>query len=83
MAARARCSAAHPDDSSGCDSAPTSVRVVDSLGHEALGCIHHGARMLASIVGARVLPGASGGAAIQTFNRARGTAPFSWLIERG
>ncbi|GCD98338.1 hypothetical protein EHYA_06044 [Embleya hyalina] len=83
MSGRARCLAAHPDDSSECDGASDLVRVVDSHGREVRGCIHHASRMLASLDGARVYPGASGGAAIETFNRAQDIQPFAWLTGRG
>jgi hypothetical protein len=83
MPTRAQCPAAHPDDSSECDGAPDLVRVVDSRGHEACGCVLHASRMLASIEGARVYPGALGAAAVTAFTRAQTIKPFAWLTERG
>jgi len=74
----APCAAAHPDDSSACDGLPDAVRVVDRTGAATLGCIHHAAMMLASIIGARVYPGSVDGAAIAAFNRAAGMTPFAF-----
>ncbi|WP_405556340.1 hypothetical protein OHV08_21365 [Streptomyces canus] len=75
-----RCPAAHPEDPTPCVG-PVSVRVLDAAGAGADGCEHHGARMLASLDGARVhaLPHAPPGAAIRTFTAADGTRPFCWI----
>lgn len=74
-----RCPAAHVDDPTPCDG-PPAVTVLDRQGGEADGCEHHGARLLASLEGARVrpLPAAPDGAAIRVFKAADTTRPFAW-----
>ncbi|MEU0433697.1 hypothetical protein ABZ153_19055 [Streptomyces sp. NPDC006290] len=75
-----RCPAAHPDDPTPCNG-PTVVTVLDAANAGADGCEHHGARLLASLVGGRVynLPDAPDGAAIRVFNAADTTHPFAWV----
>lgn len=77
---RGRCPAAHPEDPTPCDGPPV-VTVLDAQNAGAEGCQHHGARLLASLAGARVvaLPDAPDGAAIRTFKAADGLRPFPWL----
>jgi hypothetical protein len=74
-----RCPAAHPEDPTPC-SGPVVVTVVDAFGAGDNGCEHHGARLLASINGARVyaLPDAPEGSAIRVFKAAANTRPFAW-----
>ncbi|MFJ1965270.1 hypothetical protein [Streptomyces massasporeus] len=74
-----RCPAAHPEDPTPCVG-PVAVRVLDAADAGADGCEHHGARMLASLDGARVhpLPDAPPGAAVRTFTAADGIRPFCW-----
>jgi ADP-ribose pyrophosphatase YjhB (NUDIX family) len=74
-----RCSAAHPSDPSPC-SGPVTVTVTDPSGAGLNGCEHHGARMLASIAGAKVyaLPDAPDGAAVRTFKTAGTLPPYAW-----
>jgi hypothetical protein len=74
-----RCPAAHPEDPTPC-SGPPVVTVVDRFGAGDDGCEHHGARLLASINGARVyaLPDAPEGSAIRVFKAAADTRPFAW-----
>ncbi|WP_331718161.1 hypothetical protein OG565_33980 (plasmid) [Streptomyces sp. NBC_00138] len=74
-----RCPAAHPEDPTPC-SGPPVVTVVDAFGAGDDGCEHHGARLLASITGARVfaLPDAPEGSAIRVFKAASHTRPFAW-----
>lgn len=74
-----RCGAAHPADPDPCTGAPV-VMVLDAENHGARGCEHHGARLLASLLGGRVysLPGAEG-AAIDVFKAAATLRPFCWL----
>jgi hypothetical protein len=77
----ARCAAAHHDDRTPCDNGPhDAVTVLDSEGAGATGCEHHGARLLASLYGARVYPGpvAPEGAAIRVFKAAAAIDPFPW-----
>lgn len=73
-----RCAVAHPDDSSACEGAPDAVVVVDRVGDESAGCVHHAAVALASIRQARVVPAAVPGAAIVAYERARALAPFTF-----
>ncbi len=74
-----RCPAAHPDDPAPCGG-PVVVTVLDRHNAGANGCEHHGARLLASIDGARVvpLPTAPEGAAIRVFKKADTLRPFTW-----
>ncbi|MFJ8934184.1 hypothetical protein ACIRL0_00480 [Streptomyces sp. NPDC102365] len=74
-----RCPAAHPDDPSPCDG-PPAVTILDAGNAGANGCEHHGARMLASLAGGRVvaLPDAPDGAALRVFKAADDTRPFAW-----
>jgi hypothetical protein len=60
------------------------VRIVDQHGTGVDGCVHHAARMYASLIGPRVypLPGQDG-AAIETYTIAQGLEPFPWVSERG
>ncbi|WP_175524791.1 hypothetical protein [Streptomyces sp. CAI-85] len=75
-----RCPAAHFEDPTPCDG-PPAVTVVDATGGGADGCEHHGARLLASVDGARVyaLPDAPDGAALRVFKAADETRPFAWV----
>ncbi|MDX3747477.1 hypothetical protein [Streptomyces sp. AK08-02] len=75
-----RCPAAHPDDPTPCDG-PAVVTVLDATNAGIEGCEHHGARLLASVDGARVypLPDAPGGAAIRVFKAADTIRPFPWV----
>jgi len=77
--AGARCPAAHDDDRTPCGG-PVAVTVLDRHNAGIEGCEHHGARLLASIDGARVyaLPDAPEGAAIRVFKAADGIRPFCW-----
>lgn len=75
-----RCRAAHPEDPTPCVG-PVAVAIVDAHGARVDGCEHHGARMLASLDGARVkpLPDGPPGAAIRVFTAADRTRPFCWI----
>lgn len=76
----ARCPAAHGDDPTPCSGPPT-VTVLDAHNAGAQGCEHHGARLLASLEGARVygLPDATPGTAIRVFKAAQDIRPFPWV----
>lgn len=78
--ARGRCPAAHPEDPTPCDG-PLVVTILDRDNAGADGCQHHGARLLASIEGARPvsLPDAPAGAAVRVHKAADGIRPFPWL----
>ncbi|MFF4836555.1 hypothetical protein [Streptomyces sp. NPDC001315] len=75
-----RCPAAHPEDPTPCGG-PVVVTVLDAQNAGANGCEHHGARLLASLEGARVygLPDAPAGTAIRVFKAAADTRPFAWV----
>ncbi|MEU1515547.1 hypothetical protein ABZ490_25925 [Streptomyces sp. NPDC005811] len=75
-----RCPAAHPEDRTPCGG-PVAVTVLDRHNAGAKGCEHHGARLLASLDGARVyaLPDAPDGAAIRVFKDAGSIRPFPWV----
>jgi hypothetical protein len=73
-----RCQAAHPDDPTPCAGPPDAMRIIDAAGEQASGCVHHGAVMLASLVGARVYPGSVDGAAIAAYQRAQARRPFDF-----
>lgn len=74
-----RCPAAHPEDPTPCGG-PVVVTVLDRHNEGVTGCEHHGARLLASVDGARVypLPDAPEGAAIRVFKAADSTLPYAW-----
>ncbi|MEU0836069.1 hypothetical protein [Streptomyces sp. NPDC005969] len=73
-----RCPAAHADDPTPCDGPGDAVTILDGNGGAAVGCEHHGARMLASIDGARVEPGSVVGAATRAAAAADTIRPFCW-----
>jgi hypothetical protein len=73
-----RCQAAHPDDPTPCAGPPDAMRIIDAAGEQASGCVHHGAVMLASLVGARVYPGSIDGAAIAAYRQAQTRRPFGF-----
>lgn len=85
----ARCAAAHDEDPTGCVGPLDAVlirdrqmsRARDAMTEGVPGCIHHGARMLASLEGGRVYPGPGGvdGDAIRVYKEAQTTRPFAWL----
>lgn len=84
-----RCAAAHDEDHTDCVGPLDAVlirdrqmsRARDAMTEGVPGCIHHGARMLASIEGGRVYPGPGGvdGDAIRVYKEAQTTRPFAWL----
>lgn len=74
----ARCSAAHTDDPTPCQGDQHAVRIIDAKGYDAEGCEHHGARLLASLDGARVYPGNVSGAATRVLAAADTIRPFCW-----
>ena len=70
------CEAAHRDDLTECRGRPDAVRVRDGFGGSAVGCVHHGARMLATLTAGTVEPVAVAGAAVDTYVLAKGLPPF-------
>lgn len=73
-----RCAAAHIEDPAPCIGPRDAVTILDAVGGAAPGCEFHGARMLASIDGARVEPGSVLGAATRAFAAADTIRPFCW-----
>jgi hypothetical protein len=78
-----RCPAANREDPTPREG-DVAVRIVDQRGTENRACVHHGARMYASLVGPRVypLPGHDG-AALEVYYRAQALSPFPWIAEAG
>lgn len=78
-----RCAAAHAQDPSDCDGLLDAVRVVDQENADVLGCVQHGAVLLATLVGGRVYPGPgdTGGSAIDTSKWAQTLRPRSFERE--
>ncbi|MEU3494440.1 hypothetical protein ABZ747_13235 [Kitasatospora cineracea] len=74
-----RCEAAHLGDASPCEGPCDAVTVLDRHGDTAAACVHHGARLYASLIGPRVHPGSVPGAALEVYYRAQSTSPFAWL----
>ncbi|MFD5467043.1 hypothetical protein ACFWIQ_30095 [Kitasatospora sp. NPDC127059] len=74
-----RCEAAHVDDTSPCEGPRDAVTVLDRHGDAAKACVHHGARLYASLISPRVRPGSAPDAAIDVYNRAQSASPFAWL----
>ncbi|WP_063775096.1 hypothetical protein [Streptacidiphilus anmyonensis] len=74
------CEAIHPEDHTACEGPQDAVRVSDQLGGSVLACVHHGARILATVTAATVAPAAVRGAAIEAYRRAKETPPlaFQW-----
>jgi hypothetical protein len=75
-----QCEAAHPDDKSPCEGPQDAVRVTDSAGRSAFGCVRHGAVLLASLAGGVVHAGptSSGGEAIEVYRKAKTLKPFEF-----
>ncbi|MFE3381329.1 hypothetical protein [Streptomyces anulatus] len=73
-----RCAAAHIDDPTPCHGPHDAVTILDGTGNADTGCEHHGARMLASIDGARIEPGSVVGAATRAFAASQAIRPFCW-----
>lgn len=73
-----RCTAAHIEDPTPCHGPHDAVTILDGAGNAATGCEHHGARMAASIDGARIEPGSVVGAATRAHAASRAIRPFCW-----
>ncbi|WP_331764375.1 hypothetical protein [Streptomyces anulatus] len=73
-----RCAAAHIEDPTPCRGPRDAVTILDGTGNVATGCEHHGARMLASIDGARIEPGSVVGAATRAYAASQTIRPFCW-----
>ncbi|MCX4606804.1 hypothetical protein OG402_40985 [Streptomyces anulatus] len=73
-----RCTAAHIEDPTPCQGPDDAVTILDGAGNAAAGCEHHGARMAASIDGARIEPGSVVGAATRASAASQTIRPFCW-----
>lgn len=82
MTAVERCPAAHAEDPTPCGG-PQVVRVVNQAGASMSGCVHHAARLYASLIRPHVypLPGHDG-AALEVYYRAQDLPPFPWVDRR-
>ncbi|MFD7918764.1 hypothetical protein ACFV3R_06025 [Streptomyces sp. NPDC059740] len=78
--AAGRCAAAQREDPTPCDGPADTVTVLDRLGHEVAGCVHHAARLLAGLDGGRVHPFAPVARAVEVYVRARALPPRAWEV---
>lgn len=80
-----RCATAHPDDLTPCVGAQDAVRLVVPEWPDTLGCVHHAARVYASLTAPRVYPGRddaeAGQSAIDVYYAAFEIRPYPWLAE--
>ncbi|MFH8408620.1 hypothetical protein ACH4FX_28050 [Streptomyces sp. NPDC018019] len=74
----ARCPAAPAPDPTPCEGPHDAVTIVYRHGREVAGCVHHCARLLAGLEGARVHPFAPAAAATEVYLRARELPPYAW-----
>ncbi|MEU7431963.1 hypothetical protein AB0B07_14100 [Streptomyces sioyaensis] len=81
-ASRGRCPAAAPKDPTPCEGPHDAATLVDRHGREVAGCVHHCARVLPGLDGARVHPFVPAGRALEIYSRARELPPFAWEIGR-
>ncbi|WP_174244120.1 hypothetical protein [Streptomyces sp. TM32] len=81
-ASRGRCPAAALRDPTPCEGPHDAATLVDRHGREVAGCVHHCARVLAGLEGARVHPFVPAGQALEIYSRARELPPFAWEIGR-
>ena len=77
-----RCAAAAAKDPTPCEGPREAATLVDRQGREFAGCVHHCARLLAGLEGARVHPFVPTSQALEIYSRARELPPFAWEIGR-
>jgi NTP pyrophosphatase (non-canonical NTP hydrolase) len=77
-----RCPAAHNDDPSECEGPQDAVRIVDQTGAEILACVHHGARLYASLDKPLAHSVTVQGAAREVYTRAQTIPPCAWHTTR-
>lgn len=87
-----RCATAHPDDPTPCQGPRDAVLIRDrqmsrarnAMTEGVAGCVHHGARLLASLDGGRVYPGPGdqADAAIEAYTLAQTLRPYEWRHEK-
>ncbi|UQA93001.1 hypothetical protein [Streptomyces halobius] len=75
-----RCAAAAAEDPTPCEGSYDDATIIDRNGAEVAGCIHHCARLLAGLEGARVHPFVLARHALDIYSRARELPPFAWEI---
>ncbi|MCZ1007384.1 hypothetical protein O1L68_12165 [Streptomyces lydicus] len=69
-------------DPTPCEGSRDAATIVDRQGREVAGCVHHCARLLAGLEGARVHPFVPTSQALDIYSRARELPPFAWEIGR-
>ncbi|MET9292322.1 hypothetical protein [Streptomyces sp. NPDC003077] len=79
---QARCDVAAAEDPTPCEGRRDAATIVDRHGRELVGCVHHCARVLAGLEGARVHPFVPAGRALEVYSRARELPPQAWEIGR-
>ncbi|WP_043266206.1 hypothetical protein [Streptomyces sp. CT34] len=79
---RDRCAAAAVADPTPCEGPRDAATIVARDGREVAGCVHHCARLLAGLDGARVHPFVPSAQALDIYSRARELPPFAWEIGR-
>ncbi|WP_395369463.1 hypothetical protein OHU45_11055 [Streptomyces tubercidicus] len=77
-----RCPAAAAKDPTPCEGPQDAATIIDRHGRESAGCVHHCARLLAGLEGARVHPFVPAPQALDIYSRARELPPFAWEIGR-
>ncbi|MFJ9470283.1 hypothetical protein [Streptomyces caniferus] len=77
-----RCPAAAAKDPTPCEGPREAATIVDRQGGEVAGCVHHCARLLAGLEGARVHPFVPTSRSLDVYSRARELPPFAWEIGR-
>ncbi|WP_344565730.1 hypothetical protein [Streptomyces axinellae] len=78
-----RCPAADAKDPTPCEGRRSAVTVLTGDGRQYTGCVHHTARLLASLEGARLHPSAAALPwAVEVYCRAAQLPPFAWQIGR-
>ncbi|ARF57514.1 hypothetical protein [Streptomyces gilvosporeus] len=81
-APRTRCAAAAAEDPTPCGGPHDAATLIDRQGREIPGCLHHCARLLATLDGARVHPFVPTAHALEIYYRARELPPYAWEIGR-
>lgn len=78
-----RCAAADARDPTPCEGRADAVAVLDAAGRQLTGCVHHGARLLASLDGGRLHPSAAALPwAVEVYCRAAELPPSPWILGR-
>ncbi|MEU9113844.1 hypothetical protein AB0D04_19195 [Streptomyces sp. NPDC048483] len=77
-----RCPAAAAKDPTPCEGPADAATLVDRHGREIAGCVHHCARLLAGLEGARVHPFVLPAHALDIYSRASELPPFAWEVGR-